>query len=203
MYARTMPPDATETKRRILVAARNEFAAFGLAGARVDRIAGDARANKQSIYMHFGTKEELFDLVVAQSLLELADATPFDAAALPAYAGALFDLLAARPDVTRLTTWAVLERPQPLDPEIDAYRAKITALTQAQDRGLITPDADPVELMAMIIALVTSWTNASWSLRALSEHPDTTTPSPRFRANLITAVNAIVRPAEVPRRESA
>ena len=95
-----MPPDATETKRRILAAAQDEFAAYGLAGARVDRIAKKAHANKQSIYMHFGTKEDLFDLVVADSLLDLADATPFDAAAIPQYARALFDMLAARPHVT-------------------------------------------------------------------------------------------------------
>lgn len=191
-YDEVMPPDATETKRRILAAAQDEFATYGLAGARVDRIASNAHANKQSIYMHFGTKEELFDLVVAHSLLDLADATPFDAAALADYAGALFDLLAARPHVTRLTAWALLERPQPLAAEIEAYQPKITALKAAQDQGLITPHRDPVELMAMIIALVNSWNSASWSLRALSGRPDTTTPPPTFRAGLITAVTALI-----------
>ena len=199
MYHGVMPPDATETKRRILAAAQNEFATYGLAGARVDRIATRALANKQSIYMHFGAKEELFDLVVAHSLLDLADATPFDAAAIPQYAGALFDLLTARPHVTRLTAWAVLERPQPLAAEIEAYRPKITALKAAQDQGLITPHPDPVELMAMIIALVNSWNSASWSLRALSGRPDTATPAPTFRADLITAVTALVTPDSSPR----
>lgn len=189
-----MPPDASETKRRIVAAARDEFAAYGLAGARVDRIAKTARANKQSIYMHFGSKEELFDMVVAQSLMELADAVPFDATALPDYAGALFDMLDTRPDVIRLTAWALLERPQPLDPEIEAYRTKITELKDAQHRGLIAPDRDPVELLAMLIALVNSWNSASWSLRALSGRSDTVAPPPRFRADLISAVKALVTP---------
>lgn len=195
MYAGEMPPDATDTKRRILAAAGEEFAAYGLAGARVDRIAKNAHANKQSIYMHFGTKEELFDLVVGQGLVDLADATPFDAAALPDYAGALFDLLLARPQVSRLTAWAVLERPTPLDAEVAAYRTKIEALRDAQDHGLITADHDPVQLMAMIVALVNSWNSASWSLRALSGHPNPATPPPQFRADLMQTVKALLAPS--------
>ncbi|MGW4203203.1 TetR/AcrR family transcriptional regulator [Streptomyces sp. NPDC004726] len=189
-----MPPDATETKRRILTAARDEFAMHGLAGARVDRIAETAKANKRSIYVHFGTKEELFDIVVAQSLLELADATPFDAFALPTYAGELFDVLQSRPEVGRLTSWALLERPRPLDAEVEAYRAKAEAIREAQEHGAIARDRDAVELLAMIIALVTSWTNASWSLRSLGTSSDPGVPGPDFRAGMVRAVAEVVAP---------
>jgi len=58
-----MPPDASATKARLLQAATEEFTAYGMAGARVDRIAARAGANKRLIYVHFGTKEELFDIV--------------------------------------------------------------------------------------------------------------------------------------------
>src|ERR1044071_2829600 len=105
-----MPPDATETKRRLMKAAVDEFATYGLAGARVDRIAETASANKRSIYMHFGTKEELFDMVVADSMAELAAAVSIDAGDLPGYASALFDRLEQRPHVRRLYLWAGLER---------------------------------------------------------------------------------------------
>jgi AcrR family transcriptional regulator len=44
-----MPGDAEATKRRLLDAARDEFAAYGIAGARVDRIAEAAQANKAQI----------------------------------------------------------------------------------------------------------------------------------------------------------
>jgi AcrR family transcriptional regulator len=166
-----MPPDATETKRRLMQAAVDEFARYGLAGARVDRIADTAAANKRSIYMHFGTKEELFDLVVAGSLLELAEAVPFDAADLPGYAGELFTLLEARPHVRRLTQWAALERPQPIDAEVAAYRAKVEALETAQQAGKVRSDIPAAELLAMVLALVTSWDTASWSLKALHGEP--------------------------------
>jgi AcrR family transcriptional regulator len=187
-----MPPDATQTKRRILTAARAEFARYGLAGARVERIAENARANKRSLYVHFGAKEELFDLVVAQSLMELADAVPFDATALPVYAGALFDILQERPDVLRLTTWAALERPQPIEAEVDSYRSKIAAVREAQAAGALPTTHDAVSLLAMILALVTSWTGSSWSLRALGDGTDPARPPAEFRDRLTAAVEALV-----------
>ena len=49
------------TPDRILEAAIDEFVDHGLAGARVDRIAERAGANKQLLYRHFGSKEGLFD----------------------------------------------------------------------------------------------------------------------------------------------
>jgi len=52
------------TAERILDAAIEEFVEFGLAGARVDRIAERASANKQLLYRHFGSKEGLFDAAV-------------------------------------------------------------------------------------------------------------------------------------------
>jgi AcrR family transcriptional regulator len=52
--------DPERTRRRILEAATAEFARYGLGGARVDRIATLARANKRMLYYYFGSKEELF-----------------------------------------------------------------------------------------------------------------------------------------------
>ena len=51
---------AEATRQRILEAAVSEFAANGLAGARVDEIAARAGANKRMIYVHFNSKEELW-----------------------------------------------------------------------------------------------------------------------------------------------
>ena len=70
---------AADTPRRILDAAADEFAERGLAGARVDRIAERAGANKQRIYAYFGSKDQLFDRVVEDRIEQLLDAVPFDA----------------------------------------------------------------------------------------------------------------------------
>jgi AcrR family transcriptional regulator len=52
--------DPARTKSKILEAATGEFARFGLGGARVDRIAARAKANKRMLYYYFGDKEGLF-----------------------------------------------------------------------------------------------------------------------------------------------
>jgi len=55
---RPRQPDVT--RRNILDAALVEFAAHGLAGARVDEIAARSGSNKRMIYEYFGNKEGLW-----------------------------------------------------------------------------------------------------------------------------------------------
>ncbi|MCP3471285.1 TetR family transcriptional regulator [Bradyrhizobium sp. CCGUVB1N3] len=52
--------DPEGMRLRILEAAKQEFSAHGLAGARVDRIAAKAGANKRMLYYHVGKKDELY-----------------------------------------------------------------------------------------------------------------------------------------------
>jgi AcrR family transcriptional regulator len=52
--------DPEGMRLRILEAAKQEFAAHGLAGARVDRIAANAGANKRMLYYHVGKKDDLY-----------------------------------------------------------------------------------------------------------------------------------------------
>jgi AcrR family transcriptional regulator len=52
--------DPERTRRRILDAATAEFARYGLGGARIDRIARRAGANKRMLYYYFGGKDALF-----------------------------------------------------------------------------------------------------------------------------------------------
>ena len=52
--------DPEATRKRILAAAKHEFARYGLGGARVDRIATKAKSNKRMLYHYFGNKESLF-----------------------------------------------------------------------------------------------------------------------------------------------
>ena len=52
--------DPERTRQKILAAATVEFARHGLGGARVDRIAQRAGANKRMLYYYFGDKDKLF-----------------------------------------------------------------------------------------------------------------------------------------------
>lgn len=55
-----LPRDPAATQKRILQAAKHEFARYGLGGARVDRIAARAKSNKRMLYHYFGNKDALF-----------------------------------------------------------------------------------------------------------------------------------------------
>ena len=52
--------DAAATRQRLFAAAAAEFAARGFAGAKVDRIAHAARANKAMLYYHFQSKAGIY-----------------------------------------------------------------------------------------------------------------------------------------------
>ena len=65
------PRNPELTKRDILVAAREEFCERGLDGARVDRIAENASANKRLLYHYFGNKEALYSVVLLEAYREI------------------------------------------------------------------------------------------------------------------------------------
>ena len=195
MYDRRVPPDATETKRRLMEAAVDEFARYGLAGARVDRIAEKANANKRSIYMHFGTKEELFDKVLADSFLKLAASITFGEDHLVGYASDLYDRLEEMPHIQRLYLWAGLEREQGFEPESAGYRNRLLSIAGAQAAGLVRADIPPADLMAMVIAVVISWDAAASSLKALGPEFGSSSRADR-KAAVVRAVAGLVRPPE-------
>ena len=186
-----MPPDSTDTKRRLLDAAVREFAEHGLAGARVDRIAERARANKRLIYAYYGNKDQLFDTVMAHSLGVLADAVPFAADDLSGYAGALFDHMLAQPVLVRLTLWKMLERPAVSELETQVYRPKVVDLAAAQRTGTVRSGVAPVDLLMLVIGVVASWFTASPSLRALADPAGDRLAE--HRAALVAAVERICR----------
>jgi len=63
--------DPEATREAILTAATDEFAAYGLGGARVDRIAERAGINKRMLYYYFGQKEELFLAVLERAYAKI------------------------------------------------------------------------------------------------------------------------------------
>ena len=66
--------DADRSQSTILAAAREEFALYGLGGARMDRIAERAALNKRLIYYYFEDKEKLFQAVLEQAYRDIRDA---------------------------------------------------------------------------------------------------------------------------------
>src|SRR5262245_33999462 len=73
---RTRPSRAAagQTRDRLLSAAREEFAARGFDGAKVDRIAKRARINKAMVYYHFPSKAALYLAILREQFAAVAAA---------------------------------------------------------------------------------------------------------------------------------
>lgn len=96
------------TRAALLEAAREEFAAHGIAGARVDRIAERAGVNKERIYGHFGSKEKLFDAVITEALDDLTAQIALPGGDPADYVAKLGDYYQAHPELVRLLMWEAL-----------------------------------------------------------------------------------------------
>jgi AcrR family transcriptional regulator len=186
------PRDAKATQERLLLAAVDEFAERGLAGARIDRIAERADANKRLIYAYFGSKDELFDAVLVRMLGILTEGVPFTPDDLPGYAGALFDRIVGEPKVLRLATWRNFERAAVSEPERSSYATKVAAIKAAQRAGTVDAAIPAADLLAMLMSLVTSWLSAPAALKDLAGGSDPV-PAKRLKQHRRALVEAVAR----------
>ncbi|MEV0248564.1 TetR family transcriptional regulator [Nocardia sp. NPDC050712] len=149
---------ADATKARILQAAADEFATYGIAGARVDRIAKTAAANKNLIYVYFCSKEQLFDAVLDAHVTHGLDSVPFTPDNLPEYAGQIFDYCQQHPEVIRLATWHRLERAD-RDPAAasPAREAKLAALAASRKEGGPGSGFSPAALLTFVLGIALAW----------------------------------------------
>lgn len=150
--------DAEATKRRLLQAATVEFARYGIAGARVDRIAEASGCNKQSIYAHFSSKEGLFDAVYEAMVIETVSSVVLDATDLPGYAARLFDWYADHPEVLRLATWQQLERGSAAAHSGTAASVtadKVAQIRAAQLNGVVSASL-PAELLLLLVLRIST-----------------------------------------------
>ncbi|GGW89765.1 TetR family transcriptional regulator [Streptomyces malachitofuscus] len=184
------------TYRRIVDVAIKEFAEYGIAGARVERIVAGARTNKAQLYAYFGSKDGLFDAIFLGSLDSIVNVVPIDAADLADWAVRLYDEYLRRPDLIRLATWARLERRPAGHLVDDADRRddrKLRAIAEAQAAGLVR-QGNPFDLMAMVIAMSMAWSPVSNVYAATVEEPPET--HARRRALLRESVHRAMSPTE-------
>lgn len=154
----TVPPGAAE---RILTAAMQEFATYGYAGARVQRIYKQADVSPRSIYYHFGNKRGLYDAV-----RERLRKQHFDDFVSGAVDDPLVERLLANLDIAQTTTWQQWSRMlmwETLDggdgippyPE-GTVPGDLLAFRAAQERGEIDPEIDP-HVLTLAFTAITFW----------------------------------------------
>ena len=159
--------DAEATKKRILAAAKKEFAKSGLGGARVDVIAERAKANKRMIYHYFNSKEELFqhvleeayvDIRTAEQKLELEDLNPSEA--LKVLVRFTWNYYQKNPEFITLVNSENLHKAKHLKKSevIHLVSRRFVAMVKGiLDRGVeagdFRPGVDPVQLNITIAAI--------------------------------------------------
>lgn len=173
--------DADRSQSTILAAARDEFAEFGLGGARVDRIAERAGLNKRLIYYYFEDKEKLFQAVLEQAYrdireqemqLHLLDMEPI--AAVRRLVEFTWDYYLAHPEFMTLLNSANLHKARHL---AESRRAKelnsplIETLAGVLERGRrdgsFRGGVDPVQLYVSIAGLAYFYLSNSHTLSAI------------------------------------
>ncbi|MER6008633.1 TetR family transcriptional regulator [Nonomuraea sp. NPDC003707] len=193
-----MSYDAEATRQRIFQSATAEFAAHGLAGARVERIAAAAKANKQAIYLYFGGKEKLFGAVVQAKVDEVCHADTLDPGAVADSVGQLFDWYQDHPDLIRLLLWEALESgPGPVQGEDErraAYRDNVRDLVDAGvGAGLDGPERTCAaqDWMFTVLGLV-AWNFAVPQLcRLVLDEQDDKAALARRRESVVSAVRTL------------
>jgi len=177
---------AEATRQRILDAAFDEFARYGVAGARVDRIAKAAGCNKNLIYIYFASKEGLFTETLKQRMLLVHEDHPLTPAELPEFAARTFDFAMDNPDVIKLLVWTKLDPDATAAAErSEKLAAKTAVLREAQAKGELTDAWDPEFLLTLVMSLATAWVPAF-------PYGAPGVDRARVRAQIVRAVSALV-----------
>ncbi|WP_433442808.1 TetR/AcrR family transcriptional regulator [Nonomuraea sp. CA-141351] len=143
------------TRAALLEAAREEFAAYGVAGARVDRIAERAGVNKERIYGHFGSKEKLFDAVITEAVDDLTTQIALPGGDPADYVAKLMDYYHTHPELVRLLMWEALNYRGPdLLPGQEARVERCGRKTRSLAEGLgVEPSARVARMVFLLTGL--------------------------------------------------
>jgi AcrR family transcriptional regulator len=158
-----MRADAVRNRAKVLDAARAAFAAEG-PGVPLDEIARRAGVGAGTVYRHFPTKEALFEEVIANRLLALAqDAEARLAAdrnAGEAFFGFFFKLIEDADKKADLAE-ALMASGVDFAPETKLVSERLAAafrelLERAQGAGAVRPDVAVPELHALVVGAMTA-----------------------------------------------
>lgn len=181
----TLPPatrrDPAGVRRRIMAAARREFARHGFAGARVDRIARLARVNKQMLYYHIGDKAALYlavleaayaDIRTTEHTLQLDALAPH--AAILRLVGFTWHYFLDHPEFLALLNSENLQQARALkrSSAITQMNSPLVGMIAAvlqrgEAAGAFRPGVDPVQLYISIAGLAYFYVGNNATLSAI------------------------------------
>jgi AcrR family transcriptional regulator len=201
--------DPERTREAILRAAQVEFAAHGLSGGRIDKIAQRAGANKRMIYHYFGSKTALYlaalervyeGLRGTERTLQLDHLEP--EAAIRKLIEFNFDYSREHPELISLINNENLYRARHLrkSKKIRELHSPFVAmidgiLKRGVAAGVFRPGIDPIQLYITIAAVGYFYFSNNWTLSAIFDRDlSSAAACARRRAhNVEMVLNAIRR----------
>src|SRR5437660_1227611 len=158
-----------ESRAAILAAAAYEFAEHGIAGARTDTIAHEARVNKALLYYYFKDKETLYGAVLddafsglKRTVFQVLDSDLPPREKILAYAGAYFDFIASNQLYPRLMQREMMRAREGQSPHIEKVIKKYIqpiflrvseVLRQGISEGHFRP-INPAHFVQSIVAMI-------------------------------------------------
>jgi AcrR family transcriptional regulator len=195
-----------ESRAAILQAAAQEFAEHGIAGARTEAIAREARVNKALLYYYFKDKETLYGAVLDDvfsglkstvfSVLE-GDRAPREK--MMAYVGAYFDFIASNQHYPRLMQSEMMRAREGQSPHIDKiiknYFQPIFALvSEVMRKGIADGEFRPVNpahfVPSMVAMIVFYFSSAPMMQRIVGFNPLTPERIAERRAAVLDFISA-------------
>lgn len=172
-----------ESRAAILQAAASEFAAHGVAGARTDAIAREARVNKALLYYYFKDKETLYGAVLddafsglKKAVFQVLDSELAPREKIMAYAGAYFDFIASNQLYPRLMQREMMRAREGQSAHIEKvirnYIQPIfvrvsEVLREGISKGEFRP-VDPVHFVPSMVAMIVFYFSAAPMMQKLA-----------------------------------
>ena len=202
-----------ETREAILVAALQEFAQEGVAGARTDAIARAAGVNKALLYYYFGDKETLYGAVLdtvfsglSQAVLAALESKTDPREKILAWAGAHFDYVAHSPVAPRLVQRELMRAGRSGSPHMrrladrylrPVFRKLVETLHAGTEAGEFRK-VDPVHFILSTVAMIVFYFGST-SMIEIMMHSDPLAPERiaerRFAVLDMVAASLFVKPA--------
>jgi TetR/AcrR family transcriptional regulator len=172
-----------ESRAAIMDAAVREFAREGIAGARTDAIAREAKVNKALLYYYFKDKEALYSAVLDQVFggLTVAVGEVFSRDLPPsekilAYVGAHFDYIAAHHLYPRIVQSEMMRagkgRSTQLDRIVSQYfRPLFAKISEVIKQGIAAKqfrEIDPMHFIPSMISVITFYFTSAPVMRTMT-----------------------------------
>jgi len=195
-----------ESRAAILQAAAREFAEHGIAGARTDQIAREARVNKALLYYYFKDKETLYGAVLDDAFSGLkttvfhvldSDQSPRDK--MLAYVGAYFDFVASNQLYPRLMQREMMRaregHSQHIDKVIKNYIQPIFGrVAELMRKGIAEGEFRPVNpvhfVPSMVAMIVFYFSSAPMMQKIVGFNPLTPERIAERRASVLDFISA-------------